>query len=124
MTSVVLIEDNQQNARMAEKILKRAGYDVYLASDGETGLELLQDIVVDLILVDLGLPDMDGQTVVALLNQQPSLAGVPIIAFTAWPEATAGQMALAYGCHGVITKPINTRTFADQIADYIATATA
>ena len=122
MTSIVLIEDNEQSARMAEKILSRVGYDVYLAADGETGLELVQDVVADLILVDLGLPDMDGQTVVALLGQQPGLAGIPIIAFTAWPEATAGRMAMAYGCHGCITKPINTRTFADQIAAYIAAA--
>ena len=124
MTSVVLIEDNEQNARLAQKLLKHAGYEVHLAPDGETGLELLQDVVSDLVLVDLGLPDMDGQTVVALLSQQPSLADVPIIAFTAWPEATAGQMALAYGCHGVITKPVNTRTFVDQIAAFIAKTTA
>ena len=124
MTSIVLIEDNEQSARMAEKILNREGYDVYVAPDGESGLELVQDVIADLILVDLGLPDMDGQTVVALLRQQAGLAGIPIIAFTAWPEATAGQMALAYGCHGVITKPINTRTFVSQIAGFIEAATA
>ena len=124
MTSIVLIEDNEQSARMAEKILNREGYDVYVAPDGESGLELVQDVIADLILVDLGLPDMDGQTVVALLRQQAGLAGIPIIAFTAWPEATAGQMALAYGCHGVITKPINTRTFVNQIAGFIEAATA
>ncbi len=119
MSLIVLIEDNEQNARLAVKLMQHAGHEVLLAGDGEEGLGLVEDVQPDLILVDLGLPDMDGQTVVALLRQQPALEQVPIIAFTAWPQETAFQMALAYGCDGVITKPINTRVFADQIESYL-----
>ena len=122
MSTIVLIEDNEQNARMAAKLLRHAGHQVLLAEDGEGGLNLLEEAEPHLILVDLGLPDMDGQTVVALLRQQAALNDVPIIAFTAWPQATALQMAQAYGCDGVITKPIDTRAFAGQIESYLVQA--
>lgn len=124
MSLIVVIEDNLSNARLAEKLLRHAGYEVRVAEDGEMGLTTIANTLPDLILVDLGLPDMDGQTVVALLRQESALNGVPIIAFTAWPQETAYHMAKAYGCDGVITKPIDTRTFADQIADYLENAKA
>lgn len=120
MSLVVVIEDNPQNARMAAKLLRNAEYKVIVAEDGEMGLTTVFENQPDLVLIDLGLPDIDGQTVIALIRQQPGLGHVPIIAFTAWPEETAHSMAKAYGCDGVITKPINTRTFAEQIAAYIA----
>jgi two-component system cell cycle response regulator DivK len=119
MSRIVVIEDNEQNARLAHKLLRLAGHEVELADDGETGLMVVYGTQPDLVLVDLGLPDMDGQTVIALLRQRPALAHIPLIAFTAWPEATAHEMATAYGCDGVITKPINVRTFAGQIASFL-----
>lgn len=119
MSVIVVIEDTLENARLAEKLLRRAGHEVILASDGETGLTTVFTQTPDLILVDLGLPDMDGQTVVAIMRQQDNLQTIPIIAFTAWPEDTAASMAQAYGCDGVILKPINTRTFAEQVVQFI-----
>jgi CheY-like chemotaxis protein len=119
MVQIVVIEDNPQNARMAEKLLKHAGYEVTLAEDGESGLTTVLEIMPDLVLIDLGLPDVDGQTVVAMMRQQPNLDQMPIIAFTAWPEETAAEMARAYGCDGVINKPINTRQFAGQVEAFL-----
>jgi two-component system cell cycle response regulator DivK len=119
MTRIVVIEDNAQSARMVAKLLERAGMEVALADTGEDGLTTIFESRPDLVLVDLGLPDLDGQTVVAVLRQQPGLENLPIIAFTAWPQETAQQMALAYGCDGIITKPIDTRTFANQIKQYL-----
>jgi two-component system, cell cycle response regulator DivK len=119
MARIVIIEDNEQSARLASRILKRDGHDVLVAPDGEIGLTTIFADAPDLILVDMGLPDMDGQTVTGVLRQQPSLAGVPIIAFTAWPEDTAHEMARAYGCDGVISKPIDTRTFGADVAAYL-----
>ncbi len=119
MSLILLIEDNPQNARLAAKLLTRSGHEVITAEDGEVGLTTVFECHPDLVLVDLGLPDIDGQTVVALIRQQPELNDTLLIAFTAWPEHTAHEMARAYGCDGVITKPIDTRLFADQVAAYL-----
>jgi len=118
MSKVIIIEDNPQNARMAAKLLRHAGHEVITAEDGEHGLTTIFENPPDVILVDLGLPDLDGQTVVALLRQQDTLKQTPIVAFTAWPESTAHAMAQAYGCDGVITKPIDTRNFAQQVSNF------
>jgi two-component system cell cycle response regulator DivK len=122
VSKIVVIEDNTQSARMVDKLLKNAGHEVLLAQNGEAGLTAVFGNNPDLILVDLGLPDIDGQTVVALIRQQPSLSRTPIIAFTAWPEDTAYNMARAYSCDGVIIKPLDTRRFAGQIAAYLEQA--
>lgn len=121
MSRIVIIEDNPQSARMAAKLLTHAGHTVIVAEDGEGGLTTVFENSPDLILIDLGLPDIDGQTVIAFLRQQPILDRTPIIAFTAWPEDTAHNMARAYGCDGVITKPIDTRTFAQQVKAFLDT---
>ena len=84
-------------------------------------MSIMQD-VPNLVLIDLGLPDIDGQTVIAIMRQQLDLTATPIIAFTAWPPETAHQMAKAYGCDGVITKPIDTRTFPQQIEAFLREA--
>lgn len=119
MSHIVIVEDNVDSARLASKLLRAAGHEITTAEDGEGGLTAIFAIQPDLVLIDLGLPDIDGQTVIALLRQEANLQNTRIIAFTAWPENSAHQMAQAYGCDGVITKPINTRTFADQIQAFI-----
>jgi len=101
------------------RILGARQHQVLHASEGETGLKIAVEEVPDLILVDLGLPDIDGQTLVTFIRRVPELADIPIVAVTAWPEDTAREMAEAYGCNGFISKPINTRAFPDQIAAYI-----
>lgn len=120
MGLIIVIEDNEQAARLAKKLLVRAEHEVLLAVDGETGLQMMFSNQPDIVLIDLGLPDIDGQTVIALARQQPHLSSVPIIAFTAWPLDRAVSMAQSYGCDGVITKPINARTFAAEIAAYMS----
>ena len=122
MPLVVVVEDDKQSARMVEKLLRNAGFRVILAEDGEGGLTAIFENKPDIVLIDLGLPDIDGQTVVGLLRQQSELEHTTIIAFTAWPEDTAHSMAEAYGCDGVITKPINTRKFVEQVSGFLKTS--
>ena|SRR5258708_6306357 len=119
MANIALIEDNAQNARLVVKLLTKAGHSVNNAATGEAGLNAIFEKTPDLILIDLGLPDIDGQTVIGLVRQQPSLAATPLIAFTAWPQDSAVTMAKAYGCDGVIIKPINTRTFVAQVNAFL-----
>ena len=117
--TIIIIEDNPNSARLAQKLLSRAEYAVEIAEDGETGYTVAMESDPDLILIDLGLPDIDGQTIIAMLKQQPNMQQTPIIAFTAYPAATAQEMAKAYGCDGVIVKPIDTRTFVEQVVGFM-----
>ncbi len=118
-THVVIIEDNAQSARLAARLLRKAGYDVKTAEDGEIGFNTVQEQAPDIVLIDLGLPDIDGQTVIGLMRELPSMATVPIVAFTAYPIDIAQQMAKTYGCAGVISKPIDTHRFAEQVGEFL-----
>jgi two-component system cell cycle response regulator DivK len=119
MPNVLVVEDNPDNAELARRVLAARGYEVFHAPDAETGLQMAVDHPPDLILLDLGLPDADGQTLVTWMRRIPALSRTPIVACTAWPEETAREMVAAYGCNGYIPKPINVARFADQIAAYI-----
>lgn len=120
MAHITVIEDNAQTGRLAAKLLRMYGHTVDTFQTGEEGMLKILDTTPNLILVDLGLPDIDGQTVIAILRQQPALAEIPIIAFTAWLPDVAQEMARAYGCNGVITKPIDTRNFPHQITEFLS----
>ena len=117
--TVLMIEDNENNARLVQRVLEAKAFQVIHAINGESGLQMAMEAEPDLILLDLGLPDVDGQTLASFIKRMPDLAEVPLIALTAWPEDTAREMAKAYGCDGYIAKPINTRTFADEVNTYL-----
>ncbi len=119
MKTILQIEDNYANKRLVERVLEHQGYRLLHAADGRSGIDLALQEHPDLILLDMGLPDMDGQTLVAVLRGAAELSHTPIVALTAWPEATAAQIAVNYGCDGYITKPINVTEFAQQIAAYL-----
>lgn len=119
MKTILQIEDNLANKLLIERVLEPHPYRLLHAADGETGVSLALDEKPDLILIDMGLPDIDGQTVVTLLKQIPDLENVPIVAVTAWPADTAERMARRYGCDGCITKPIDVKQFPAQIAAYL-----
>lgn len=120
MARIILIEDNPLNARLVERLLMRAGHEVETLEDGENGYAHILQNPPDIVLLDLGLPDIDGQTIAGMIRQHPDLSQLRVIAFTAWPEAMAAEIAEAYGCNGVINKPIDTRRFAAQVEHYLS----
>lgn len=119
MPKVLIIEDNPDHINVASRILTAAGYDVISAIDAETGLQMANTHCPDVIMLDLGLPDLDGQTLLVQLRRVPKLQDVPVIAVTAWPPETGARMAEAYGFDGYISKPINFSTLSEQIAAYL-----
>ena len=119
MKTILQIEDNVANKLLVERVLEPHNYRLLHAPDGETGVSLALAERPDLILMDMGLPDIDGQTVVTLIRQIPELQDTPIIAVTAWPAATALRMAQSYGCDGYVSKPIDVKSFPATIAHYL-----
>ena len=117
MATILLIEDDAHGANIARRVLERAGHEVWHTTDGIAGVKLLAQRPIDLVLLDMGLPDLDGNTIMALIKRVPG--NTPVVAVTASTDASVERRAMSYGCLAYITKPINTRTFADQIAPYI-----
>jgi two-component system, cell cycle response regulator DivK len=117
--SLLVIDDNAEHLELVRRIMTARGYQVFLAANGETGLQLAIEQQPDVLVIDLGLPDVDGQTLIGHLKHMAAFANTPIIACTAWPEETARNMVEMYGCDGYISKPIRTADFADRIASYL-----
>ena len=115
MKKILIIEDAPDSVEVVRRALASNGFQVFAAPDAETGLRMARAQLPDLILLDLGLPDYDGQTLIGWLRDEPALTQTPIIAFTAWPHETARQMVESYGCNGYIPKPI------ERINDFVET---
>jgi DNA-binding response OmpR family regulator len=120
MTKILLVEDIPDNAELVRKALSGRDYEIVHALDAETGLQMALAHVPDLILLDLGLPDYDGQTLAGWLRAESVLDATPIIAVTAWPEETAKKMVESYGFDGYICKPIiKVAEFLAKIDSYL-----
>ncbi len=113
------MEDDAYQSRLMKRILEHGGFEVMVADDGETGLQMAMLQKPDLILLDMGLPDLDGQTVAGLLKASSFVCDIPIVAVTAWPQDVAAEMASKYGCDGYFSKPISARTFAQDVAQFL-----
>ncbi len=119
MKTILIMEDDAHQSRLMKRLLEYAGYHVLVESAAQDGLQTAMAEVPDLILLDMGLPDMDGQTVAALLKGSALLSAIPLVVVTAWPQETAAEMVRAYGCEGYISKPISAREFATQVSTYL-----
>ncbi len=122
MAKILLIEDVDDNATLVRKVLASRGYEFLWAKTAEAGLQSALEWLPDLILLDLGLPDMDGQTLASILRAEPTLEKIPLVAMTAWPEDTALQMVAAYRLDAYIGKPFNLQAFLKKIAALLVPA--
>jgi len=116
---ILIIDDNPTNLKLASDVLEMAGHVVMTAVDADAALLLLRDVRPDLILMDIALPGMDGLTLTRQLKADPTLNTIPIVALSASAMKGDEQKAFDAGCDGFITKPIDTRMFATQLAPYL-----
>ena len=117
---VLYIEDNDQNFYLVNFILSKKGWTVTRAINGREGIDRAAQEVPDMILLDIQLPVMDGYATARELRKLPGLSETPIIAVTSYAMAGDREKALAAGCTGYIEKPINPKTFADQVSQYLS----
>ncbi|HZM20135.1 MAG TPA: response regulator [Anaerolineales bacterium] len=105
MAKILYIEDIKDNITLVQKIVTSRGHEFMSAENAETGLEMAFNLHPDLILLDLGLPDADGQTLSVWMRNDPVLEAVPIIVLTAWPEEVVRHTVEAYNLDGYLCKP-------------------
>lgn len=116
MATILLVEDMPANRALATKLLRAAGHDVLTANTAATGIKLARDHLPDLVLMDLGLPDMDGwQALRELRADQGAAALLRVVAFTAHAMLGTRERALGAGFDGYLSKPIDFATFADSV---------
>ncbi len=106
MLKILLVEDNEMNRDMLSRRLERKGYQVVLAVDGQSGMELTLAEAPDLILMDMSLPVLDGWEASRKLKADPRTRSVPIIALTAHVMAGDRERAIEAGCDDYDTKPV------------------
>jgi two-component system, cell cycle response regulator DivK len=107
MTKILLVEDNEMNRDMLSRRLERKGYQVVLAMDGRSGVEMARTEAPDLVLMDMSLPVLDGWEATRLLKAAPATRHIPVIALTAHAMSSDRAKALEAGCDDYDTKPID-----------------
>jgi len=103
---LLLVEDNETNRDMLSRRLERKGYQVVLAADGQSGVEMAQSQTPDLILMDMSLPVLDGWEATRRLKADIATRHIPVIALTAHAMSSDRDKALEAGCDDYDTKPV------------------
>jgi signal transduction histidine kinase len=117
--TILYIEDTVANQTLVRRVLERDGYEVHIANDGLEGIALARQTNPHLILMDINLPNMDGKEITTRLRSLPHFEKTPIVALTANISNQARSQALAAGCNGFLTKPIDVMNFTRQVESFL-----
>jgi CheY-like chemotaxis protein len=120
MSLILVVDDNEAGQLLARSVLESQGFLVDTAASPTEVQERLNVRRPDLILMDVQLPGQDGLTFTRHLKADPATAAIPIAALTAHAMPGDRELALAAGCIGYFSKPINTRTFGDHVRRLLA----
>ncbi len=117
--TILYVEDNSDNRKLVRRVLEVEGYAVVEAKDGFQAMECLEAEEIDLALMDINMPDMDGYTLTARIKAMPRFARLPIVAVTANVMRGDRERSLQAGCDGYIQKPIDIDTLSQQIERFL-----
>jgi two-component system cell cycle response regulator DivK len=117
---ILVVEDNALNLELASELLTGAGHTVLQARTAEEGLRLARTEALDLILLDVRLPGMDGLAAVRVLKRDAATRHIPAVAMTAQAMKGDEEAARAAGFDAYVTKPIDTRAFPEIVARLLA----
>lgn len=123
MTKILLVEDNEMNRDMLSRRLLKKGYDVVIAVDGVEALTMARSEAPDLILMDMGLPVLDGWDATRQLKSMPDTRTIAIIALSAHALVDDKHKALEAGCNDFDTKPIDFKRLLGKIEALLARRT-
>lgn len=116
---VLYVEDNPDNRKLVKKLLDSAGYQTVTQPDGPSGLTFLETTKPDLILVDVGMPIMDGYQLAGTIRANPEFHQIPIVAVTAHAMQRDEERSIEAGCNGFIRKPIDIDRFPEEVQSFI-----
>lgn len=116
---ILIVDDNVTNLKLVRVLLETEGYTIRTASHASEALRVLLDFRPQLILMDIQLPDIDGLTLTRQLKADPQTADITVVALTAYAMKGDEEKALASGCSGYITKPVDTRQLVRQVEQYL-----
>lgn len=122
MPKLLLVEDNDASRELLSGRLRRRGYEVVLAVDGEEAIREAKAEMPDLILMDMSLPVLDGWEASRILKRQSDTAHIPIIALIAHGMTGDRDLALASGCDDYDTKPVELMRLLGKIAARLPSA--
>jgi CheY-like chemotaxis protein len=117
---ILIVDDNATNLKLARVLLEGEGYPVHGAADAEEAIEVLKTLKPSLILMDIQLPGIDGLELTRRLKANPETREIVVLALTAYAMKGDDLKALAAGCNGYVTKPIDVDTLPAVIAEYLA----
>ncbi len=113
---ILVVEDNMDNYELMRVILEHGGYDVFLAVNGRDGVDAARLQKPDLILMDLGLPEMDGWSAAEKLKSDRATKAIPLYAISAHTLPRDRVRALEAGCDGYFSKPLHVENFLAELA--------
>ena len=113
--TILIVEDNERNMKLAVDLLELNGFRTLKAFDGETALEILKTQQPDLVLLDIGLPGISGDEVYTQIRANPSVSSIKVVAFTASVMRHEKEKMLQDGFDAFIAKPIDITNFVKEI---------
>ncbi|MBI5012090.1 MAG: response regulator [Methylocystis sp.] len=119
MVKILLVEDNEMNRDMLSRRLRRNGYEVVIAIDGQQGVEMAAAESPDLILMDMSLPVIDGWEAARRVRENEATRKIPVIALTAHAMAGDREKAIEAGCDDYDTKPVEITSLLGKITALI-----
>lgn len=124
MSTILIVEDNDKNMKLARDVLQSRGYATLEAVTGEDGVRLATERKPDLILMDIQLPGINGIEALRRIRADPACERIPVVAFTASVMQGDRSQISAAGFDGFIGKPINLKEFTETVKQILATGRA
>ena len=121
---VLVVDDDERNRKLAQDVLRSSGLRTIEATSGSAAITLARDRLPDVVLLDMRLPDMEGGDVARALRAGGRTAHIPVVAVSALRYADVGARLLAEGFSGYLEKPIDVRTFPEQVRGYCGSASS
>jgi two-component system cell cycle response regulator DivK len=115
MSKILIAEDNAVNRELLRELLEMRGHTVAEACDGEEALRMIEQTQPDLLLLDIGMPLLDGFGVMRKIREDPCFASLPVVAVTAYAMQGDREKILSSNFDGYLSKPVNARSLGEEL---------